>query len=101
MQVKDRVGKWLSNNKSVSDLTHSFSVSGLKTDLGAANMEGAEQLFKRAEMFNAMRDNSGLFLLNKETEEFFNVATPLGGLSVFQAQCLEFICSAPGLTLIV
>src|SRR5258707_8155228 len=43
MQVKARVDHWLRTNQSVSDLTHSFSVSGLKTDLGAANMEGAEQ----------------------------------------------------------
>ncbi len=100
MQIKARVDHWLRTNSSVSDLTHSFSVSGLKTDLGAAQMDGSDQLFKRVDLFNQMRDNSGMFLLNKETEEFFNVATPLSGLSELQAQSLEFICAASGLPLL-
>src|SRR5258708_1278916 len=100
MQIKARVDHWLRTNSSVSDLTHSFSVSGLKTDLGVAQMDGSDQLFKRVDLFNQMRDNSGMFLLNKETEEFFNVATPLGGLSELQAQSLEFICAASGLPLL-
>jgi phage-related protein (TIGR01555 family) len=72
-------------------MLHSFSVSGLKTDLSTllGPNGGNEGMISRARMFNQMRDNRGLMLIDKETEEFFQVNTPLSGLEALQAQAQE------------
>jgi hypothetical protein len=43
----------------------------------APSMAGGEQLFKRMVLFNSNRDSQGLVVLDKETEEYFNVSTLL------------------------
>jgi phage-related protein (TIGR01555 family) len=85
------VQNWLRTRQSVSDMLHSFSVSGLKTDLSTllGPNGGNEGMISRARMFNQMRDNRGLMLIDKETEEFFQVNTPLSGLEALQAQAQE------------
>ena len=50
-------------------------------------------LLLRAEIFNALRDSQGLMILNKESEEFENVSTPLSGLSDLQSQAQEHMLS--------
>jgi hypothetical protein len=51
-------------------------------------------------LFNANRDNNGLMVVNKETEEFDNVAAPLAGLDALQAQTQEHCAGVVGLSLI-
>lgn len=100
--AKPYVDNWLRTQQSVSDLIHSFSVSVLATDMSSALQEGGgEQEAMRAALFNAYRDNRGLFMINKETEEFSNVSTSLGTLDHLQAQAQEHVCSITGEPLVV
>jgi hypothetical protein len=99
--AKPYIDNWLRTRDAVSALIHSFSTSGVKTNMAVTlQRDGEHKLFNRADFYNRMRDMRGLMLLDKETEEFFNVSTPLGGLSDLQAQAQEQICSVSGLPLI-
>jgi uncharacterized protein len=99
--VKPYVDNWLRTRTSIGDLVHSFSTSGMKTNLAVTlQRDGERGLFNRADFYNRMRDNRGMMLIDKDTEEFFNVSTPLGGLDALQAQSQEHICAASGLPLI-
>jgi phage-related protein (TIGR01555 family) len=92
--IKPYVDNWLRSRQAVSDLVHSFSVWKLLTDLSETlNMSG-DQLFERIELFNDIKDNQGLFVLNKDTEDLGNVSCPLGGLENLQAQNQEHMASA-------
>ena len=95
------VEAWLRTRDSVSDLLHSFSISGLLTDMSStlSGGDGAD-LFKRAQLFNQIRDNRGLMILDKEAEEFFQFNTPLSGLDKLQAQSQEHM-AAPSHTPLV
>lgn len=100
--LKPYVDNWLRTRQSVSDLLHSFSVSGIKTNMDSVLQGGtSDSLITRAELFNRHRDNRGLFLLDKETEEFFNVTTPLSSLDKLQAQSQEHISSIAGIPLTI
>jgi phage-related protein (TIGR01555 family) len=96
------VQNWLRTRQSVSDLLHSFSVSGLKTNMGSV-LDGEDDglgMYARAQMFNQTRDNRGLMLIDKDTEEFFNVSTPLTTLDKLQAQSQEHMASVSGIPLV-
>lgn len=97
--LKPYVDNWIRTRQSVSDLIHSFSVLGLKTNLGQTLDAGAmTNLKKRITMFNAQRDNSGVMVMDKD-EEFFNVSVPLGSLDKLQAQAQEHQSSVAGIPL--
>nr|DAR03596.1 MAG TPA: portal [Caudoviricetes sp.] len=86
------VERWLRTVDSVSDLLHSFSLSGIKTDMSAilsGGDDGDTNIMLRAELYNRLRDNRGLMLLSKEEEEFFQFNTPLSGLDALLAQSQE------------
>src|ERR1700687_410779 len=87
--LKPYVDNWLRTRQSVSDLIHSFSVSGLKTNMIASSQIGGDEIFRRIDLFNSMRDNNGAMVLDKDTEEWFNIPTPLGSLDKLQAQAQE------------
>jgi hypothetical protein len=87
--AKPYVDNWLRVRQSVSDLVSTFSTSGIKTNLANYLAAGGDQLFKRLVLFNSNRDNQGLLVLDKDTEEYFNVSTPLGTLDQLQAQAQE------------
>jgi len=95
------VENWIRTRDSIGDLIHSFSINGIKTDMSAVlgGVEGADaQFFDRAELFNNLRDNRGLMLLDKDGEEFFQFNTPLSSLDKLQAQAQEqqsSVCSIP------
>lgn len=95
------VNQWLRTRNSVSDMLHSFSISGIKTDLNAT-MSGSEEetLVGRAELFNALRDSRGLMLLNKDTEDFFQFNVPLSGLDSLQAQAQEHMAAPSHIPLV-
>lgn len=68
---------------SVSELIKMFSLTGLKTDMTgvlSADADGVNQLVNRVKTLALMRDNKGIVALNKESEEFFQINTPLSGL---------------------
>lgn len=99
--IKPYVDNWLRTRQSVSDLLHSFSVSGIKTNL-SATMDGGDgsDIEGRAALFNASRDNRGLMMLDKETEDFFNITTPLTTLDALQAQSQEQMASVERVPLV-
>lgn len=99
--AKPYIDHWLRTRDSVSDVVHSFSVSGLATNMDAtlAGSEGTD-LIKRAMLFNATRDNRGLMLLDKESEEFFQFNTPLSGLDALQAQAQEQMAAVSNIPLV-
>ncbi|WWQ13009.1 portal protein [Ralstonia phage PQ43W] len=96
------VDNWLRTRQSVSDTVKQFSVSGVKTDLQQALLPGAQSdLTNRANLINAYRDNRNLLLLDMATEEFFQVNTPLAGLSDLQAQAQEQMSAVCHIPLVV
>ena len=86
------VDRWLRTVDSISDLLHSFSLSGIKTDMSTILSGGCDEevnMTLRAEVYNRFRDNRGLMMLDKEDEEFFQFNTPLSGLDALLAQSQE------------
>lgn len=84
------VNIWLRTRQSVADLIHSFSVMVLKTNLQTMTQpDAASNLLGRMALFNALRDNNGSFVIDKQTEEFANVSASLSGLHELQAQSQE------------
>lgn len=91
--AKPYVDNWLRTRQSVSDLVHSFTVFKLATDMSALMADQGDQLFRRMELFNNLRDNSNLFLHDKETETFENVSAPLGTLDSILNKSQEQMCT--------
>lgn len=84
------IDNWLRTRQSVSDTVKQFSISGIAMDLQQALLPGGSQdLANRAALINAYRDNRNILFLDKATEEFFQVNTPLSGLDALQAQAQE------------
>lgn len=94
------VQNWLKTRQSVADLIRSFSVSGLATDLQSLLQEEGDGVLNRMQLFNQVRDNNGSFLLDKDSEEFFNVSTPLGTLDALQSASLEQLCTVSGIPVV-
>lgn len=89
------VDNWLRTRQSVSDLINNFSITILATSMDQVlqGTDNGDDLFKRADLFMAARNNRNLMLLDKEREEIVQINTPLGGLSELQAQAQEHMCS--------
>jgi len=98
--VKPYVDNFLRTRQSVSDLLHAFSVFVLSTNLAETLTPGGEQLFRRAMLFNNIRDNKGLMMVDKDTEDLKNVSVPLAGLDALQAQSQEHMASASRIPLV-
>jgi phage-related protein (TIGR01555 family) len=98
------VDNWLRTRDSVSDMVHNFSITGLGTDLSAAltapDLDGSGGILNRVALFNALRDNRGLMLTDKEKEEFFQLNTPLSGLDALQAQAQEQMAAVSSIPLV-
>jgi phage-related protein (TIGR01555 family) len=95
------VENWLRTRKSVGDLVNAFSTMVLSTDIQALLSNGGGDAERaRADLFNAIRGNLGLMIVNKATEELSNVSTPLGGLDHLQAQSQEHISGVSGIPLV-
>lgn len=103
--AKPYVDNWIRTRQAVSDLIHSFSVMGIKTDLGETLAIDGDELVIRAMLFNATRDNKGLMMLangvDGEAEEFFQSSVPLSSLDKLQAQAEEQMCYVADMPLIV
>lgn len=101
------VDNWIRTRNSVGDMLHSFSINGIKTDMATMLAEdvadgsiGGGDLISRIELFNRFRDNRGCFVLDKESEEFFQFNTPLSGLDSLQAQAQEHMASVSSIPLV-
>jgi phage-related protein (TIGR01555 family) len=91
--AKPYVDNWLETRQGVNDIISAFSVFVLATNLSASLEADGDQLFKRADLFNNLRNNRGLMMVDKDTEDFKNVAAPLGGLDALQAQAQEHMAA--------
>ncbi len=95
------VQNWLRTRQSVSDLLHSFSVMVLKTNMGAVlQSDGGDTLLQRAQLFNLARDNRGLMMVDRDTEDLANVSAPIAGLDKLQAQAQEQMASVSTIPLV-
>jgi uncharacterized protein len=93
-QMRPVVENWLTTRAAVGEIVKKFSHNVIKLNLTEAiNSGNAGKIFQRAVMFNEMKGNFGTLLLDKESEEFINVAIPLSGLDQLQAQAQEHMAS--------
>ena len=97
--AKPYVDNWLRTRQSVSDLLHAFTVWVLRTNM-QAYLQDAGQLAARLGAFVLGRDNKGLMLVDKETEELANISAPLGTLDHLQAQSQEQMASVSQIPLV-
>jgi uncharacterized protein len=84
---------WLDTRAAVGQIVTNYSIIVLLTDLQTLIQPGGADLIGRAEGFNALRGNQGLFMANKATEDVKNVVTSLAGLHELQSQAQEHLCS--------
>ena len=110
--AKPYVDNWLTTRQSVNDLIHAFSTMILMTDMSASlqasnsSLDGTgtgtadDAILGRLDLFNLFRDNRGVFALNKDTEDFKNVSTPLSTLDALQAQSQEHMASVSKIPLV-
>lgn len=88
------VDRWLKTADGVNRLINNFSMVTLMTDMGDALAGGmGTQMDARAKLFVKIRNNQGLTVLNKDTEELTAVNIPLAGLSDLQAQSQEHMAA--------
>lgn len=98
--AKPYVDNWLQTRQSVNDIITSFTTWVLKTNMSAQLQKGGEALYNRAEIFNELRNNRGLMMVDKNEEEFANVAVALSDLDKLQAQSQEHMASVSGIPLV-
>ncbi len=99
--AKPYIDIWLQTRQSVAEMIHAYSVMVLGTDLSQLmTPNGQAALLARIALFNMMRDNQGLFVHNKDTEEFKNVSATISGLEHLQAQAQEHIASVSRIPLV-
>ena len=96
------VNYWLSTRDSVGKLLRNFSTSVLKTNMeGVLQGDNYNNFMKRAALFNLLRDNQGLMLLDNDTESFEKHETSLAGLSQLQAQAQEHMAAVAKTPLVI
>ena len=99
--AKPYVDNWLKTRQAVQDLLVSFTQFALGTNTaGMFEGGGGNDVFGRADIFNNTRSNRGLYIYDKETEDFKNVSAPLGGLDHLQAQAQEHLASISRIPLV-
>ncbi len=82
------------NRDSGSELLNKFSVSIFKTNMQNAMYAGeTAELERRIQYFVHKRHNDGVFVLDKDDEDFIKSDTSLGGVTDIIRQSLELIAS--------
>lgn len=98
----DTVRNWREVRDSITRLIKAFSTSGLATDMKKIlNGGSGEDERQRAAMFTDARDNMGVLMIDKATEEFFQFNIPLGALDKLQAQAQEHMAAPARIPLII
>jgi hypothetical protein len=86
---KPYVDFWLRNRTSASDLLNNFSLWVLATELDVSTMDEGSELFQRVMTANVLRDNQGMMLINKGTEEVDIKSSALAGVKDLVGQSAE------------
>lgn len=90
------VQRWLQTVNGVNRLINNFSIIALRTNLMtilAGRSVDTKGVMNRAKLFTSTRDNQGMMLLDKDSEELDQIAVPLGGLHELQAQAQEHMAA--------
>lgn len=95
------VDYWLNTRDSVGKLLRNFSITWLQSDLDTLLQQSGDDLMRRVALFTKLRDNQGIFLLNKDTEQMGQLNAPLGGLDHLQAQAQEHMAAVAKTPLVV
>lgn len=100
--LKPYVDNWLQTRQSVNGMIHTYSTMVLKTNMAAVLQGGgADSLVSRAQLYNLTRDNRGLQMVDKETEEVENISAPLTDLPLLQAQSQEHMAAVTGIPITI
>lgn len=91
--AKPYVDNWLRNRQSGSDILNSFVTWVLKSNLQESLGADGQELFKRAKLFNLIKSNGGLMMVDKDSEEFASISAPLAGVAELIAQSQEHMAS--------
>lgn len=97
------VNRWLRTAKSVNDLINIFSIVNLSTDLQTMLQQPVNSdkgLLGRVRAFTQTRDNRGMMVTNKTTEELSMQNVPLGSLDKLQAQAQEHMATPARMSLL-
>jgi phage-related protein (TIGR01555 family) len=101
--VQPYVTRWLKTVDSVNRLISNFSMIYLKTDMEgtlAGDATANQSLMARLRVFSALRDNRGVVAIDKDSEEFEQIAVPLSGLAELQAQAQEHMAAPTHIPLV-
>lgn len=102
--IEPYVQRWLKTVDSINRLLSRFSFTYLSTNLAATLQQpdgGVASLNERARIFTTYCDMRGLGLIDKDSEEFGQLNTPLSGLSELQAQAQEHMAAPTHIPLVV
>lgn len=95
----DYVYNFERSRDSAARALRNHSLLGLMTDLSSILQTGScsgnpQSIINRLRIMQATRDQDGIALLNKETEEFFQITTPLSGVHELVEQQLHMMSFA-------
>ena len=102
-KAKPYIDNFLSTRQNVHDAVRHFSVYVLMTNMGerlGGNASDGSDLASHVDAFNRYKKAQGTLVLDKEAEDFKNVAMPLGGLDRLQAQSQEQVSSVSRIPLV-
>ena len=93
--MKPYVERFQRTVDSVSDLIHTFSITGLKTDMSNALAGGSmADIVGRVAMFSKFKNNRNMMLTDVSSgEELFQQNTPLTTLDALQEQAHKMLCT--------
>lgn len=96
------VENFLKTRDSVNRMISTYSMPGIATNMmSVMTGEDGDDVVNRAALYNAQRDNQGLFVIDKESEEMFHYQAALGTLDKLQAQSQEHMSSISSVPLVV
>lgn len=96
------IENFLKTRDSVNRMISTYSMPGIKTNMvSVLTGEDGDDVVNRAQLYNAQRDNQGLFVIDKEMEDMFHYQAALGTLDKLQAQSQEHMSSISSIPLIV
>jgi phage-related protein (TIGR01555 family) len=101
--IEPYVDRWLKTVNGVNRLINNFSLIALMTDMSAVLQDGdtGADLLKRLKLARMHGDNTGIFAMNKATEELVQIAVPLSGLAELQQQAVDHMAYPTHLPLVV
>lgn len=90
--LDDYVKDFRKNRESANRLLSKFSCNFIKTNLAdwLYNRGSRAAVAQRVKNFVRFRNNDGVALLDKESEDFFQANTPLSGVDALVSQSLQF-----------